>query len=241
MSVLSSIKPAPWPLSPELTEAPELWRGCVRCYPFWEYGSDAIWDVSPNRSKAEVVNISAANNWGIDGMGPFFAFQRADSSYLRTKVIQGFTEIGLLFLTRPRSLASFHGLFGKGRGNNGSIGIFSNDGDQIQIGTGNPNTSRFENLSPNRWYKLGVSVSADGTVAHLIGDGRNDTASNGETISGNNIEAVLGALKNGVDDISFHGDWDVSLAIIYDRPISRDFFLKWANDPFAMLRPRSDL
>jgi hypothetical protein len=44
--VKSSTKPQAWTLSPQMTAAPELWRGCILMLPFWEGASNVARDAS---------------------------------------------------------------------------------------------------------------------------------------------------------------------------------------------------
>ena len=68
------MKPPVWNVSPYLTEAPELWRGMVGCWAFWENASPIISDVTTNGNDGVMQNMDPTTDWVLstDGLAVDF-------------------------------------------------------------------------------------------------------------------------------------------------------------------------
>lgn len=64
MGALSSTKPQAWTLSPQMTAAPELWRDCLICAPFWE-SSGTPQNIVGSEFASDFLNAG----WGIGSDG----------------------------------------------------------------------------------------------------------------------------------------------------------------------------
>lgn len=246
MGVLGSTKPDAWTLSPQLTEAPELWQGDTVVLPFWE-GSG-----QPNIIRAngpESLDIAEGTPvWGktLEGMSRNYGGNSFENG-----IVPGFFDevealtIAAIFIMRGENFTD-NGIFGDGTkanwDNNRAVQIVSRRSERIRFFI-RTNSGGYFTEDPNTNLVIGklmVSVntwsSADGGLLKSYLNGMEIDSVQGPTSylpTGHGDLIVASYYDNG--DRRF--DADYLMCVAKTEKWSDAEVKKFSEDPFAMLRP----
>ena len=237
-----STKPNAWTLSPHLTAAPELWRGCVFCAPFWESGGVPM-DVARN------VRGTLAHGDPFWGTGPRGAesdhslqgaWQFADDPRI-TNLGDEFTSVVVIRHPINDLIFDFGYILGKNYGGSGTKWFYIAEDIAANI-------VRFYWDDGSDNHLLDASIPNDGEVHVLV---QTNSVSNsiregyvdgeigvsGSAISGitNNGPVTIGERVDFSNNREYRGK--ILFCAMWNRRLLPDEVKLISADPFAMLRP----
>ena len=227
-------KPAPWTLSPQLTDAPELWRGCFFCVPMWE-GTGRPRDLFGHEIVGEASSSVVPWVIGQGGLATNYQQITSPSSNLNTPDAPEFSLLKsgvqatwlMTFLTRNNSDTWI--LFGKR--NEWALQSFGSD---IRLATFGGNSGSGDTISKNFVYTI-VIVNTAGVGGKIYLNGSlYKSFSNSDTSSDDTDPVRIGAFN--ANDFLFDGE--VYQCSLWNRRLNDDVAQRLSADPYAMIRPR---
>lgn len=231
-ATLSSIKPAPWPLSPALTEAPGLWRDIVFLHPFWEGQVEfpLQYPLKATVSGGSSVSGKIGTVYNFDGSH--------DLDMGRTINLPD--DVTIFAIVEHKGGTGFHRIISQeadtGGDNHFSLSYNGSDWDfrrgeqnntlSLQV----PKTSDFEYLLA-RHKKSGPGLLKT----------RNDIAEGSVTGGFAAKQSSKCHISNFSSSFSQHFNGTIAFLGLWSRALNENEHERLFSDPFAMLRPRSDL
>jgi len=229
-----------WPISPELTETPELWRKAMRLFPFWgpsreiydlvtrqtfqpQFAGDGTFTYEPTLF-GPAISIDGSSN----GDGVRFDIGSVFSSP------GGYTLWGVALV--DQSPANYGDQTFWGDANSTSLFTYFNDGGSLRIYISGSSTS-----GPS-WvlgtiYNFMVTTPDSQTFTFWVDGVDQGTVSNSSTPGDRgSFEFQLFA-----EESSLHFLGKALIAGLFDGELNAVERGTLFNDPFAMLRPRSDV
>ena len=232
-----STKPAPWTLSPQLTAAPELWRGLEAVFPLWEgTGDPQMLGDMPVTTDLQIATWGKTlNGASVNGDGSAFSYVRSTQ----------FPDVGptnwtfvVSGVSGSNSQERFHNLLINGESNSireQKMMIAARNGSQLQagIGDGNGNQAsgaKFDVLKGNPFC---IVVVYNGSVVKVFKNG-DLIDSFSSSLQTNTISkfAVMGDPEKNLEWIG-----SVDFVSAYSRAVTDQEARFITTDPFAMLRP----
>jgi hypothetical protein len=245
---VSSTKPQAWTLSPQMTAAPELWRGCTLMLPFWDSFPDAR-NITPHgpRIVSQAINTSGsidrnigpngvrafANNGNDAGSGAYYDFNAGDFLLDSTDVTL-FAVVQVDQLSSNRSNAGDQVVWGWGSGDVEYAPYF-NDNDQIQLWDGQGTAQGSTSFAAGVYYVIHTVFDNSATEFSLYIDGAFDNTLGRFGTMGPSGSVRLFNNHNASPNRSFEGRCDIAAA--WNRKLSNEEIVILSDDPFAMLRP----
>lgn len=236
----SHTKPAPWALSPELTAAPGLWRGCVAAVPLWEGQSVPLDYVSGRSLRA----FDAQPEWLASNRGKATDHRGStkmwllDSNAVLDAVGDRMTQV--VVVSGIQSTGSIQYICGKNYGGNGvkwfSIGVdnlatlpvyYVDNGSVLSLSNGSTN------IMGGSLHVVGQDNDIAGGSRGYV-DGRQDAEGGARDIA-NGGPVVLGGRADGDGGRRYNGF--IHFYALWSRLLTDDEHFALAADPFAMLRP----
>lgn len=250
MSVISATKPDAWTLSPQMTAAPNLWRGCRGLVPLWE-NSGVPYEII-NGKPREAVDAGGSVEWLVSSEG---VARNYISDIVREDLEVDSTGIKRWPFVGPLTYAAMAEVENTG-GSQTLFGVSDDDGVSIycQLAVkGSGGVPRMVN-------RTGAFQSADGTT-NVVGDGlahvfvgtlNNDASrsleifldgvsegtdtSDGD-VSGTDRASIGSISRNGANDNTDAFKGKLYWVAAWDRILSSSEIQSLSDDPFIMLRP----
>jgi hypothetical protein len=240
MSALSSTKPQAWTLSPQMTAAPELWRGCVRML---------AWSLTHDIARGDfwtIVDTTSEVETGLSDMGRVFEFRptSADSGGALSVSTVGSVDLGagpwsIWGISRVRVLPSSRSSpkdsnviswhVGTADENNAP---YYNDDDSMSLWDNGSRVEMLSSITAGTWYNHVVTYDGTNTLAYVDGEEKvNTTSLNFDSLSS---DFYIGR-RGGSGDRYFDGD--LAIFGLFNRVLTANEAERLNTDPFAMLRP----
>lgn len=235
------MKPPVWNVSPYFTEAPELWRGLVGFWPFWEGGGGVARD------------IAGQTHGTLEGGAAWAAGQNGHVLYFGS--VGDHVDLGTpesLNITEPLTICARITIDSDGL-NNRSDDFFSNTiigrrvGDNYQyhfrikhsgelsfLGSASSQDSSFS-MSNGESAFVAVRLDANANVVFFKNDEKDDTA-NTKNVSKQSLPTKIAQNDSNGDENAHKGS--ISYVMVFNEAKLDSDINKIYNDPFAMLRPR---
>ena len=237
-------KPKAWTLSPQLTAAPELWRGCVFMVPFWE-GVGVPFDIV-RKSAGTVGNGSPDWIYLRQGLSSDHSARGAWSFFdnsLITNLGDEMTNLVLMKESLEEATTDSEYIAGKNYGGGNTkwfyitkssqepfLGAFFwDDGNDNNLLNGNTE------IIDNQPHLLAQTNSLKDNIREVWTDGTLEAS--GNAISGitNNGPVVIGERADFNASREYRGS--ILLHAMWNRRLRSHEIQLLTRDPFAMLRP----
>ena len=240
-----STKPDAWTLSPQLTAAPELWRGCVIACPFWEASGTPRNILNP-----KVVGTVGSPSIQLGGSGREVSFD--DASYYE----HGYTfpEVGLgnwneitiaSRFINPISFSEKDALIGDRNlsSNNGwVVGVMEGSGNDGRLYVTFSGVARYDTST----RVPGIRATKKSIVWRAVNGVSFDSFVEGELFESINIgtlkpsglsqNVLIGALNDSGSG-SRESQGLHEYLFVWNRALTDNEIKALHEDPFAMLRP----
>jgi len=236
-------KPAPWTLSPQLTEAPDLWDDCIFVYPFWELvgppkqillldqDTNALaWGLSEHGAQIEMGG--ASNGMGLIQKPPNSIIGQSPHKF--TLVWFGYffdqnnDDEGIFFSYIDSDFSRGFWLTAKHWTGGNLLFEWKQDwgGGSFGLGT-------HGNADAVHIFRFDTSGEHGNTAEVWIGGNRvhSTTSTKDESLQTNEARMGIRLKGEGAQNCRFFGlwqDWQ-----------SDEFIQRMTADPYAMIRPRS--
>ena len=233
-------KPKAWNLSPQATQAPELWRHAKSVQPFWNNGR--VTDIVQNKD----YPITTSMSFIFSEVGRALRIKEGavNTTGINIPMISGKVYTYLVYFVgfnagsnNNEFKAEFTGHVDSG--NNDGLKLSINQGGKLFMLTlgGNTNGSTSIVVDDGKPHAAAVVFDmADGRAVQII-DGvldldasYTDTSSRSDAIFGISPQGSGSGNLSAVDVIT-------QTMIETDSQLSHDVLKNWTLDPFAMLRP----
>ena len=237
MGVKSSTKPDAWTLSPQLTAAPEMWRGCIACWPMWDGSGEQVMDVVSRRD-GTFQNASALG-WSLGSEGKNLSFQSENASGHLT-IIDGVNltpkkELTYWFYAKPSTKNSSKTVYGKEIGGPwNKIGTLFADELRGTLTAGGTIEDIDVSIQPGEL--LTGALTYDGVNARVYVNG----AEGGVAAMSGDVDYTSEAPAIGRSSADSTGavfDGEIYIVALWDRALTDNELKLLNDDPYIMLRP----
>ena len=237
MGVISSTKPDAWTLSPQMTAAPEYWRGnTVIVIPFWNDRDKDIangFGLDYTGSPSRILNQNGSV-LDFNGSSDYIEIQNSKDKFLNSfsfaiRVKSGYLLDDQRILARWASDGTESFVLWMDSGGAGAGYAI-----QIKESTDSPiATIGTDASSAKKEMQSVVAVYDLNTILIYVDGVKKDQAPATVPVKSSNNNIRIGNLE-GVGQF-FNGK--IEMAVLSSRPWTEKEVIQWSNDPFAMLRP----
>lgn len=248
MSVLAKGKPPIWNIIPSLTDDPEIWRDAGLVLPFWEGSGSTLRNRAITWASYDFGSSLgwSQNTHGLEAFVNTGYFTVSGEFYLarsNTNILEVDGQYSILFAGRALSTGTGDDqvIAASNLGVNSVFFDINNDVEWRIFGGGGAATISLSSLSYNfgDFFTAVVRGSVPGDTISLKVRANGITSSTVFTTLGSNGNKNWAFFAEENGDDTWRGY--ASILAFVNEIISDEKREKFLNDPFAMLRPRSDL
>jgi len=256
MSVKSSTKPDAWTLSPQMTAAPELWRGCVFLEPFWGNPKDIVYGFEPSKVEVSGYTIDIGlgsvgrealykQNAGSAGNGAAYKYGGGNESEHDVGSEDFTAFVYCRYLNKTNICSAFGKKFTGGPGNEGwtiSVNPYGTSDEQVVFILDNDGTQFIlesaKGVAPIDTPFTIVGVRSGSTIELFVDGESRDANSVSGSVSNSTVPLQVGSgLSNTGSDVDWGWTGSIYMAGLCKRAWSESEIKAFSADPFAMLRP----